>query len=819
MLEQVFEVARGSRNGLSTTPPRRARQRRRGGLALLALTGLLLVFGSSRSVEAQEIRPVASYHFLPTGNGHGFQVFNAEDSKIISFLERPYRYLGPGPTKEGEGEVRRDLAFDVYFGVHAGGSSSWLNDAPGDPPYYLEQTNIIKATSRVGGATAHSFFYAPFGFDGNAMVMLIEVEGVGSDVSVFALQNFHMGGGSPDSPSANGESINPGASGAQVETGPGGGALIYYPIGGVDNVSCSSGAWSTVNGGGDLDGVASCSRDDAVNFFQADLGPLGDGESGWWGAVVLFATESSGANDMISRWETYLDGRNAEDLLNDSLTEWDDWRRPIPGGVVNNDDERRIWRQAEAVLRMGQIREPYSPDRRSHGMVLASLPPGGWHTGWVRDAMYALVPFARAGYFEEARIGLEFFLDADAGYYASFLDGVDEYTISVVRYYGNGLEEADYSGQPSPNIEVDGWGLFLWAARAYVSESGNVGWLDSTTRSGETVYDAIRDGVVEPLAAYREANGIIRPDSSIWEVHHNNRQNFLYTTAAAGRGFCDMAAMAEMVGRTDDAARYREMYEQLVEAIPATFADRNNALGGSLQELGRPDHYDGAAVEVFSWDLVDPASTVGQATLEAFSYLRTEAGGYRRLQRRGDPYDEDEWILIDLRASGALRRAGREDWVDRADWLVDWVTAQAGANYDLMPELYVSNSARGTIGAYNGSIPMVGYGGGAYIMALLDRAGRYEYHDCAGTVADADADVDSDSDVDGDIDADADSDADVDADADADSDADSDEEPGREEGLTCICSAVDGNRSDRLALFGLLAFGVLIWSRTRRKAR
>lgn len=779
---------------------------------------LVLVLGSSAS--AQEIRPVPSFHFLPTGNGHGFQVYDAEASKITTFLERPYRYLRPGPTKEGEGVVRRDLAFDVYFGVQAGGTARWLNEASGDPPSYLEQTNIIEATSRVGGVTARSHFFAPFGFEGNAMVMIIEVDGAGSDVSVFALHNFHMGSASsPDSPGANGESIAPGASGTQVETGPGGGALIYYPIGGADGVSCSAGAWSTVGGGGDLDGVSTCRRDDAVNFFQADLGPLSSGETGTWGTAVLFVPDPSGVSEMVSRWEAFLDGRDAATLLSDALAEWDAWRRPIPDGVTRSDEERRIWRQAEAVLRMGQIREPYTDSIRNNGMVLASLPPGGWHSGWVRDATYALVPLARMGHGEEARIGLEFFLNADAGHYTSYLPGIDDYCISVVRYFGNGVEEADYSGQPSPNIEVDGWGLFLWAARQYVSQSGDVAWLGRTTRSGDVIYDAIRGCVAEPLAAYREANGVIKADSSIWEVHDSNKQNFLYTTAAAGRGFCDMAAMAEMVGRTDDAARYREMHQQIVDAIPAVFADRNNALAGSIQGLGRSDHYDGAVVEVFSWSLVDPASTVGQATLDAFTYLRTEAGGYRRVQRRGDPYDEDEWILIDLRASGALRRAGRADWVTRADWLVAWVTAQAGANSDLMPELYVSNSSRGTIGAYNGSIPMVGYGAGAYVMTLLDRADRTEMHDCTGTVADGDADLDGDVDTDSDTDSDTDADTDADSDIDADSDADSDGGPGPEEGLACICSAADGNGDGRLAALGFLALTIVLAARRRRGAR
>ena len=47
-----------------------------------------------------------------------------------------------------------------------------------------------------------------------------------------------------------------------------------------------------------------------------------------------------------------------------------------------------------------------------------------------------------------------------------------------------------------------------------------------------------------PLAAMMEGNGIIRADSSIWEVHDANKRHYAYTTLSAARGFCDMAAMA-----------------------------------------------------------------------------------------------------------------------------------------------------------------------------------------------------------------------------------------------------------------------------------
>src|SRR5262249_48218234 len=188
-------------------------------------------------------------------------------------------------------------------------------------------------------------------------------------------------------------------------------------------------------------------------------------------------------------WAAFLGGRTADKVLADALAEHEAWRKPPVAGL--SADELSTWRQAETALRMGQITEPWQDGLHNHGMILASLPPGGWHTGWVRDASYATVALARSGHADMAKDCLDFFLGADAGRYGSYLGNVP-YRISVVRYFGDGEEEADYSGQPTRNIEIDGWGLFMWAARAYVDASGDTAWLSSTTKRGDTVYDAIK---------------------------------------------------------------------------------------------------------------------------------------------------------------------------------------------------------------------------------------------------------------------------------------------------------------------------------------
>ncbi len=682
------------------------------------------------ATPARAIEPVASFRQLVTGNGHGFQVFDASANAIKHYLERPYRFIRANPSNpDGEGIVRRNLVFDTYFGVKVAGAAAWLGGRPPSEAGYVAETNMIRSVVALGGVTTESFFVSPFGYEGNALVMLLKVTNTGSaaqPVTAYSIHNFKLGAApNPDEPASNGEVIAWDGTVA-TETGPGGGTMIYAPIGGADVSSCAADIYQTVAAGSGLTATASCAGTDRKNAFSKDLGTIAPGESRWWGVAVLFDDGSS--TSATAAWSTFIGARTADVLYTDLLAEWDAWRKPPVAGL--DATETAIWRQSEAVLRMAQIRESYqeTPRRKNHGMMLASLPPGGWHTGWVRDATYALAALGRTGHAEMAKDGLDFFLDADAGRFASFVNNASGYRISTVRYYGDGEEEADYSGSPTRNIEIDGWGLYLWAARTYIDASADTAWLGATTRKGDTVYDAIREGVAEPLAANMETAGMAAADSSIWEVHHGNRQHFLYTTAAAARGFCDMATLARRAGRMEDVARYRELSDKAVTAMKSLFIDSSHVLAGSLERLAQGTNYrDGATVETITWSLIAPNDATAKATLDAFSYLQTPAGGYKRVEGSQDPYDTDEWILIDLRASSAFRRA---EQTAKADQLLAWVTAQAQVNNGLLPELYNTRSSSGAIGAYSGSIPMVGYGAGAYQMTLLDRAGSYEHGDC-----------------------------------------------------------------------------------------
>ncbi len=686
------------------------------GFAAAAAATVTLVAGTAHAEDR-------SWNYLTTGNGHGFQVYDAQTNRITQFLEHPYRYLKPAADPRSDGIGRRDLAFDVFMGIKAGGGSGWLPTGQNAPPEYVDQSHIIRAPSTLGGVKAESFYFSPFGLERNAMVGVLHAPGAEAG---YVLLNFHMGNGRVD-PDATGETTRViGNREAIVETGAGPGAMIYVPIGGADFVDCT-GPFDKGKAGQDLGTQGACGPgNDIAVGLQKKLG--GDG---WMGFVASFVDDAAQADAAAAAIKTWINARTADVVLEDAKKEFEAWRKPAPDGALCSEDEKKTWRQGETVLRMGQVREPNIPGRKNNGMVLASLPPGEWHSGWVRDAVYALVAFARMGHHAEAKMGLDFFLNAepvgvrqDYRGQGNWLKG--NYRISITRYFGSGEEEGDYSGQQTPNIEIDGWGLVLWAARQYVDASGDVAWLSSPTRDG-TVYEALKNGVADALASNLEPNGVVAADSSIWETHDANRRHFAYTTLSAARGFCDMAQISSKAGKAGDVAGYQATAKKVREAFLSTFVDRQGGFGGSLEELSAGGYVDAAVAEAFTWNILqDWKGTNANATVDLLNRLRVGSGGYKRNDDGLSSYDNHEWILVDLRIANVLRRTGR---TAEADGVVAHIVKKAAANFYLLPELFDAVSAQ--VGAYTGSIPMVGYGGGAFVMTILDRFGAIEPNDCA----------------------------------------------------------------------------------------
>jgi GH15 family glucan-1,4-alpha-glucosidase len=683
------------------------------------LPALLTVAVALIGGQAQAGTPLSSWHELTTGNGFGFAVFDSRSAQVTQLLERPYRYLHPGPTEQALGPLRRNLAYDLYFGARVGSQGAWLRSLPQSQVGYVDQSGVIRSTTSLGGVTFESSFVAPFGLEANGLLAVVRARNSSNEprsVDVFLNPNLRLGPApDPDRPSGDGEQLAIGP-GTVRETGPGGGVVVYLPLGAPTRFDSSGTGFGRVQAGQDLlDAPRAATGNDLTMVFQKSLGTLPPGGEAAWGVLIGFSPRGETAA-LESELVRFVAGRSAQALLGAVEAEWEAWRTPPPPGLT--DDERRVYRQSEAILRMAQVREPYleSPKQKGRGMILASLPPGIWSIGWVRDQQYATVALARMGHTAEALLSLDFILDAEANRYMRYA-GVP-YQVSITRYFGDGQEESDWN-QDGPNIEFDGWGLYLWAVRSTLDAAQSTAWLDGATRAKLRVYEALRSGVVEPLLFNLDPTGLVVAENSIWESHWDKRKQYTYTQLTSARGLCDFAHLAAAVGDGATAERARQASLALRAALHSRLVDPQGVLAGSLEELRSGSrYYDAAVVEGVNWQLLD--GPVGNKTLETLlGALAVQTGGLMRNDDALSTYDSNEWLFIDLRAGSALRRTGG---AAKADQLINWATAQARLNYDLVPELFNQFPADGPIGAYAGAIPMVGFGAGAYALHLLDRA-------------------------------------------------------------------------------------------------
>src|SRR5439155_20713892 len=111
--------------------------------------------------------------------------------------------------------------------------------------------------------------------------------------------------------------------------------------------------------------------------------------------------------------------------------------------------------------------------------------------------------------------------------------------------------------------------------------------------------DTLLNGVANPLANNMESGGLMRADSSIWEVHDANKKHYTYTSLAAARGFCDMATLAQRAQKDTDKTRFQMLSQKVNGAIQASLLD-SGALAGTLEFIGTGRAIDASVVEAFN---------------------------------------------------------------------------------------------------------------------------------------------------------------------------------------------------------------------------
>lgn len=394
--------------------------------------------------------------------------------------------------------------------------------------------------------------------------------------------------------------------------------------------------------------------------------------------------------------------------------------------------EKNVIEQSITILKMSQVSAseifPYS-----RGQILASLRPGLWHVSWVRDGSYAIQAMTHLGMFEEAKRGLEFMLNAKSGYYKHYIhkDGKDygvgsDYQISVCRYYGNGKEESTYVD--GPNIEFDNFGLFLSAYSDYVLNS-----MDTTfyKKWNELVTTKVADVTISCI----DTNSLIREDSGPWEHYLQMPKQYTFTSGVCALGLEQFALLQKQFH--SPYVKYETAAAILKNGILKNMLCDKRYLKGNVNDKLESDHefYDAGVFELFANKLISDKKLFSSHMEEYDKRLRIkgERAGYIRLNS-ADPYENQEWVFINLRIALAHILLGEES---KAADLLNYITEQASLNNNIIPEMlsnkvqsdkvteyYQShdiwcNCIRDKDDLYIGAIPMVGYGSGAYILTLL----------------------------------------------------------------------------------------------------
>jgi GH15 family glucan-1,4-alpha-glucosidase len=604
--------------------------------------------------------PAAASH-LVTGNGHGFAVVAPERGAVTSFYPHPHSFTRPDPANPlSEGIETANFIKSLNWGEPGRVASA----------DYVEDSHVIRLRRADGGGT----IFMPFGFERPALIIaktsstawrvqwsrpLLSRKRVGAGIELLRFDGIEE-------------------------------ALLLIPLGVArkapsDRPLAASDAWALIALESDQDAHAAI-RD--FGRWRAGLSP-----------AALVRREGAA----FERW------------------------RIKPGLQFKSEQERHLWRQSETMLRMAQSREPNRPGRYGNGLIVAAL-PDVYSTPWVRDMAWATVALARMGHRREARAALLAYFNArPTGKMREQVNGAD-YQISVVRYFGDGAEEPFFTQEGSTNIEFDNWGEALWVLGEYLRKYDDPALLKSTTHRG-SLYDSARDFIVSPLLANTEPFGdgrIVAADTSIWEERQKDKKHFAFSTALAIVGLKEFAGVARRAG--DEPARRRALEQAalLEKGFAAAFI-RGGKLRGTLEE-GVKNDIDGALIPVINFGLVRNPAVIRDA-VERMALLKVSSGGYRRVRSTyTDPkifeywYERQEFLFVDLALAELLRRQGE---TGVADAMLGRITAKAAVDHNIIPEMYVAVPCElfpGKIGDPTGAIPMVGYGAGAYILHLLNRA-------------------------------------------------------------------------------------------------
>ena len=614
--------------------------------------------------------PAFASHMV-TGNGFGFAVVTPETGSVTKFYAHPYCYTRHDPENPlDEGIETTNFINELGWGQSKGQNTT---------AEYEDDSQIIRTRAQDGEAA----FYMPFGFEHASLVIDREPDSENTQGAWHVEWNRAVT--SRKVLQVSGIEIE------QLEFEDTPESLILIPLGSKQ---------APDRQGSDLAGARA------------------------WMLVSLEPEDSLEVTvrDFV-RWRAALSPR---DLEKREIAELEQWRVK-PAVHFKDDEERHLWRQSEVLLRMAQSREPNRPGRYSNGLIVAALPDGLWFTPWVRDMAYATLALARMGHRVEARASLLAYFNAQPTGVMRAMTRNADYQVSVVRYFGDGSEEPFFTGEGTPNIEFDDWGLVLWVLGEYERQYNDVALLHMPTYRGE-LYASARDFIARPLMANLDPAGqgsIVAADTSIWEEHQKDKKHFAFSTAMAIVGLRNFADVARREGDEATRTKLLDQVALLQRGFDTAFI-RDGKLHGTMEPEEKND-IDGALLPIINLGVVQN-QTIIQDVIERMALLKVASGGYRRVRSNyTDPaifeywYERQEFLFVDFSLAELYRHIGRSA---EADAMLKRIVSKAAAGHDLIPEMYVALPCKlfpGAVGDPTGALPIMGYGSGAYILHLLDR--------------------------------------------------------------------------------------------------
>jgi GH15 family glucan-1,4-alpha-glucosidase len=391
--------------------------------------------------------------------------------------------------------------------------------------------------------------------------------------------------------------------------------------------------------------------------------------------------------------------------LTDELDWWQSWqaRTQFPENITP--EERSVYQQSLAVLKMAQCREPFP----AGGQIIAALPPGHQNYCRPRDQAFAVEALLLSDHIEEARQALQFIMNGRCGRYKNFQwnnqnGGIgSDYAVAIHRYLGNGIEESQIDDH-GLTMQLDGFGLTLWNINRYIEVTEDLKFL-------QYYWPKISRQISDVLPSLIDATGLVRMEPGPWEKILPHK-HYTYTSACIYRGLLDAALLARQMDDETRAHHFEEIAINLQIAMENTLIDpQTSSLKGTLEDRDPNLYTDAAAVEALNW-IFNPQDQVTSGTLQTFrKHLTLPQSGRGYCRTKKDLLtNHQEWVFGDLRIISATRKA--TNFKEAAE-LQDWVTHQALNNFGLIPQYFDIRNAD-----YLGVVPRCGLGAGVYIITL-----------------------------------------------------------------------------------------------------